>query len=93
MKNQTKSARKMLIAKKKKNVLLLKGSVDVLVVVDGRRERAYKPQFARKVGKNCWKMQLATFCICELMPTAWARTFMEKTSAVQIQVVAPQDGL
>jgi hypothetical protein len=27
------------------------------------------------------------------MPTACARTFIENTSAVQIQVVAPQDGL
>jgi hypothetical protein len=27
------------------------------------------------------------------MPVAWARTFIEKTSAVQIHVVAPHDGL
>lgn len=26
-------------------------------------------------------------------PTAWERTFIEKISDVQIQVVAPQDGL
>lgn len=36
---------------------------------------------------------LAMFWVCEAIPTAWARMFMEKISAVQIQVVAPQEGL
>lgn len=29
------------------------------------------------------------FCVCDAIPTAWARTFIENTSAVQIHVVAP----
>ena len=33
------------------------------------------------------------FCVCEAIPVAWARTFMLKTSLVQIHVVAPQEGL
>jgi hypothetical protein len=47
----------------------------------------------RKVGKNWFTTRLAMFCVCEAMPTAWARMFMENTSEVQIQTVAPQDGL
>lgn len=47
----------------------------------------------RKVGKNWFTTRFAMFCVCEAMPTAWARMFIEKTSDVQIQTVAPHEGL
>lgn len=58
-----------------------------------KKKRHLSPTLFKKVGKNCEKIVFATFCICEHIPTAWARTLTEKTSAVQIQTVAPQDGL
>lgn len=60
---------------------------------DGCRINTHKLWLARKIGKNCCMIEFATFCICEHMPTAWARTFMENISAVQIHTVAPQEGL
>ena len=59
-----------------------------------KRKRKEKRKLTfKKVGKNCCTIKFATFCVWDAIPTACARTFMEKTSDVQIQIVAPQEGL